>query len=92
MRLFKNGSINHETALLTLKPNNNIFVKPLLSECEYKLLVFKLDIIASMFKIRKPKCLQNDVDGLNHKILLSSNDIYKLLTKKGVHLKKEGER
>ena len=79
MGLFQNSSITHGTALSTLIQNNDNFANPLISECEYKLPVFKLNLIPSIFKLRKPKYLKIDVDGLEHQILLGSNDILKNL-------------
>ena len=79
MGLFQNSSIVQGSALSGLIQNNNNIINPTISECEYKLPVFKLDLVSSIFNLNKPKYLKIDVDGLEYEILRGSNDILKNL-------------
>ncbi|MDC1280906.1 FkbM family methyltransferase [bacterium] len=79
MGLFQNSSIVQGAALSGLMQNNNNIINPSISECEYKLPVFKLDLVSSIFNLNKPKYLKIDVDGLEYQILRGSNDILKNL-------------
>ena len=72
---FHNTSVLNGSALSSLEDSTQKIFKPILSECFYKIPVLTLDLIPSIFNIKKPKYLKIDVDGLEYEILLGANKI-----------------